>query len=356
MKIVHVITAFGFGGAEKLLLNVINEQVENHNVHLVYFKAMDDLIPRVHDSVIIKQIPLSLSSLSMLKKYYDLIVPDIIHTHLGHADVLGLYAARKNNAKLFCTLHNVYIKKNHLDLLFFKMYKYIFSSVVPKVNIISISKSVENHVLNTLNVDKERSFLLYNAIPSNPLVKMEITSNEKPQLLFVGRLEKQKSVKTLLKAVSHIREQHPKLDFEVVIVGDGSLKGQLTKLTCDLNIEDVVTFTGNQQNVNSYFEKSSIFILPSIFEGFGIVILEAFRAGLAVVASNVEGPSELIKNNENGLLFDPKNHIELANNIVLLIENTTLREKLAKGGYNSFTKDFQINVYVEKLDRLYSDA
>lgn len=355
MKIIHVITAFGIGGAEKLLLTIINRQIESHEVHLIYLKPINDLISEVDSRVFVKQIPVSFSTIKDLSIYYHKVNADIIHTHLGHADVLGLWAARKNNAKIFCTLHNIYFKKNYLDLLFFKMYKYIFSKVVARTNVISISKSVESHVLHTLNVEKERSFLLYNAIPSSSS-KCIKTNVEKPQLLFVGRLEKQKSVETLLKAVSYIREKTPKLDFEVIIVGDGSLKEQLIRLTKDLNIEDIITFTGKQQNVNSYYKKSNIFVLPSIWEGFGIVILEAFSAKLAVIASDIEGPSELIQNNKNGILFKPKNFIQLAEKMQLLIENKTLRESLAKEGYNTFTENFHIDTYVKRLEELYLNA
>lgn len=120
MKIVHVITAFGIGGAEKLLLNVIHKQVENNAVCLVYFKDKNDLILELDKRVEVKQIPLSIFIIKELKNYFKKINPDIIHTHLGHADLLGAWSARNIRAKLFCTMHNIYFKKKLIDILFFK--------------------------------------------------------------------------------------------------------------------------------------------------------------------------------------------------------------------------------------------
>ena len=130
MKIIHIITAFGIGGAEKLLLNVINKQIENHSVHLIYLKPLNILISDLDARVEIKNIPFSFSTASELRKYYKSIKPDIIHTHLGHADILGIWSARNIDAKVFCTMHNIYFKKNFLDVIFFEIYKFLFLNVV----------------------------------------------------------------------------------------------------------------------------------------------------------------------------------------------------------------------------------
>ncbi len=290
-----------------------------------------------------------------MKKYYDFAKPDVVHTHLGHADLLGIWSVRKRKVKLFCTMHNIYFKKSFLDTVFFKAYTYLFLKVTPKCNVISISKSVENHVLKKLKLPKKRSFLLYNAIPLGNL----ITQSKKDtniNLLFVGRLEKQKSVHTFLKAIYELKQQKTAPPFDVTIVGDGSLKKELETLSKNLQLENIISFVGKQQNTNGFYNTADVFVLPSIWEGFGIVLLEAFRARIAVIASNIEGPSELIDHKKNGLLFEPENHIELANNIQLLINDVILRKKIAQKGFDTFTEKFQLSTYVEKLNNLYKNA
>ncbi len=354
MKIMHVITAFGIGGAEKMLLNIINKQIENNHIHLVYFKNKNDLISDLDSRVIVKQIPFSLFIVRELKKYYKSINPDIIHTHLGHGDLIGIWSARNLKSKIFCTMHNIYFKKNFLDLLFFKAYRILFLNVVKKGHIISISKSVEEHVLNRLKIPKKRSHLLLNAIP---LKKIEPAQKKNEiNILFVGRLEKQKSISTLIKAFKKNIEHNLEKNLNLNIIGDGSLKLELQKLVADLKIKNRVHFKGEQKNIDVYYAKSDIFVLPSIWEGFGIVILEAFRAKLAVIASNIEGPAELIKDNYNGLLFEPQNVLELTDKINYLINNKYKREEISEKGFKTFTSEYSINNYVKRLIKLYLNA
>jgi len=351
MRIIHVITSFGIGGAEKLLVNVMNKQIENNEVFLIYLKNNTDLVLQLNSGIKTEHIPLSIFSFFELKKKFRQIQPDIIHTHLSHADILGIISSIGNKAKIFCTMHNIYFKKNFIDKVLFSIYKFLFK--IFSVNVISISKSVEKHVLNTLKLPKERSFLLYNAIPPNPNIKIDKKSKKTNlNLLFVGRLVKQKSIDTLLKAIKHLKKEK----IFLTIVGDGELRPYLENLATELNILNKVAFVGKSKNVYQYFYESDIFILPSIWEGFGIVILEAFSSKNTVIATNIEGPSELIKDGENGLLFEPKNHLQLANHIKNLIENQKKRNSLAEEGYKTYNEKFHIKTYVKKLQMIYETA
>ncbi|MBP0902856.1 glycosyltransferase family 4 protein [Mariniflexile gromovii] len=361
MRIVHVITAFGIGGAEKLLVEVINRQIVNHEVYLVYLKKTDELISLLDKRVKIKNIPLSIFITKKIRNFYISINPDIIHTHLGHADFFGIWSARNVKAKIFCTMHNTYIQQNILDRVYFMVYRILFTRVVPKITIISISKSVEQHVLKTLCVSKDRSFVLFNAIPPNDYFqdhkkqKDLVNSKKTLNLLFVGRLVKQKAVHTLLQAIRILKNKGYRDVINVLIVGEGVLRVTLQNLSKDLQIDDIVKFEGEIMAVNEYYDNADVFILPSIWEGFGIVILEAFRAKLAVIATNIEGPSELITDNFNGLLFKPNDYEELAEKIILLIEDELLRINLANNGYKTFNDRFNINKYVESLNEYYEN-
>lgn len=354
MKIIHVITSFGIGGAEKLLVNIINAQIINNKVYLIYFKDKKELINDLDKRVIIKQIPFSFSIFKRLQQYYRSINPDIIHTHLGHADLIGLWSARSFKAKLFCTMHNIYFKKNFIDLLFFRAYSILFLNFVKKVHVISISKSVESHVLNTLKIPNSRSHLLYNAIPEKKIKKA--LQHNQINILFVGRLEKQKSLKTLISAFKKIIDSNTQKKIILDIVGDGSLRKDLEKLVLELDLKTKINFIGEKKDVNSYYEKADIFVLPSIWEGFGIVVLEAFRSKTAVIASNIEGPAELIDNDVNGLLFEVSNTDDLFNKIEYLIINESKRKEIAENGFKTFTSEYSINNYVNNLNELYLNA
>jgi glycosyltransferase involved in cell wall biosynthesis len=358
MKIIHVITAFGLGGAEKLLLEIVNRQVLKNDVYLVYFKGTDLLLPYLNKQIYVKKIPLSVSTAGELRKYFKLIRPDVIHTHLGHADIIGIWSARNLKTKIFCTMHNIYIQKNIYDNFYFLIYRFLLNIIAPNTKVISISKSVEKHVLGRLCLPQSRSSMIYNAIPpnnieeSNKLYKRN-NANYKTTLLFVGRLSKQKSVHILLKAIKILKDDGYQDLLNVLLVGDGDLRVPLEALSKELLIDDMVSFVGQTANVEPYFLCSDIFILPSIWEGFGIVILEAFKYKLAVIATNIEGPSELIENEVNGLLAVPNNECELAEKIKLLVNNKSLRDRLAEKGFELFNEKYHIDNYMEELNKLY---
>lgn len=355
MIIIHVITAFGIGGAEKLLLNVINKQVENNEVHLIYFKDKNYLINDLDARVITKQIPFSFSIINKLKKYYKTVKPDILHTHLGHADLLGIWSARNMSVKIFTTMHSTFFKKNWLDNIFFLLYRIIKFKIKDNWHIISISKSVEKQVLKKIKIDKKKSHLLNNAIPSKVSEKKikTLAENNIINILFVGRLTKAKSIETLLEAIFLLKNEKLNKSFHLNIVGDGELRDKLESLCSKLQINNLVTFTGEIKKVNQYYLNSDIFVLPSIWEGFGMVILEAFRAKLAVIVSNIEGPAELIDDTVNGLMFQPKEKNKLAKKIAFLINNDDIRLKIAEKGFISFSEKYTIENYVKELNKLY---
>jgi glycosyltransferase involved in cell wall biosynthesis len=351
MKIVHIITSFGIGGAEKLLLNVINEQVKTDTVYLFYLKPIDDLINLLDKRVNVTNIPLSIFTIFKLNRQFKKLKPEIIHTHLSHADILGGIASSTTKAKLFCTMHNIYFKKNWIDTLLFKVYRTLF--LLKKINVICISKCVYGHVVSKLKQKKEHSFLLNNAIPPIKLQGIKRSNPNTINLLFVGRLEKQKSISTLLQALHLLQNQSLNKKLKLTIVGDGSYKKRLKELTIGLKIQNVVKFVGSHQETQMFYTASDIFILPSIWEGFGIVILEAFRAKLPVIASDIEGPAELIQHNHNGVLFEKQNHHQLAARISDLIDNEKKRIALGENGHETFKEKYHIRSYVSRLRKLY---
>lgn len=358
MKIIHVITAFGLGGAEKLLLEIVNRQILKNDVYLIYFKGTDLLIPYLNKKICVKKIPLSVSTAKELRRYFKQIQPDVIHTHLGHADLIGIWSARNLKAKIFCTMHNIYIQKNIYDNFYFFVYRFLLNTIAPNTKVISISKSVEKHVLERLCLPESRSILIYNAISPGSIERSDNFDerkkvNNKITLLFVGRLSKQKSVHTLLKAIKILKDDGYQELLQVLVVGDGDLRFPLETLSKELQIDKMVSFEGQTANVEPYFLSADIFILPSVWEGFGIVILEAFKSKLAVIATNIEGPSELIENEVNGLLITPNNECELAEKIKLLVNNKSLRDRLAEKGFELFNEKYHIDNYMEELNKLY---
>ena len=347
-----------FGGAERLLANFTQYHIVNNNIEIIYLKGNPRLQAEFHPSIKIHHVPLSLSTAAQIRKLIKHIKPDVVHTHLGHSDLIGLWACRGLNIKMFCTMHNIWFKWNYKDYIIFALYYILFKTTASKCKVICISETVAKHVTSTLGVKKENVHVIYNGVPS---IELNKSKSEIRQLLnmdtsdyialFVGRLEKQKSVHTLLMAVAELKNEIPNL--KVIILGDGSLKEELLNLAKKLKIETIVQFCGTSKEPELYFAASDVFILPSVFEGLGIVILEAFRACVPVIASDLEGPRELIKPGNNGWLFKAEDYIKLSKLIIEMHDNPELGKLIGRNGFESFKNKFEISNYAKQLELLY---
>ena len=300
MKICHIITTLGYGGAERLLVNVTNQHVRNHEIDIIYFKNAPVLQTMLNSAVRVHCVPLSLSSLRDVRTLLVRLQPEVVHTHLGHADFVGLLASQGLPVKRFCTMHNIYYKYNWRDQIIFLGYRVLFALLAHDVHVIAVSRSVATHLQQTLGLARQRISVIYNGIPQVELAASRAELRHELAIphdafcvLFVGRLHIQKSVDTLLRAAARLRSRIPNLI--VLLVGEGYERERLEALSVKLKTNDVVRFCGTTMEPERYFKAADVFVLPSVCEGFGLVILEAFRSGLPVVASRIEGPAELIE-------------------------------------------------------------
>jgi glycosyltransferase involved in cell wall biosynthesis len=152
----------------------------------------------------------------------------------------------------------------------------------------------------------------------------------KKTIIFVGGLKPIKGIDYLIKAMKIITEKSP--DTNLLIVGDGTERKKLETLVRELNLQNSISFAGKVTNeqIPKYMAQADVFVLPSLSEGFGIVVVEAMASGLPIVTTNVRGLPELVKNGENGFIAKPKDPKDLAEKIMLILENKDLRETIAK--------------------------
>jgi glycosyltransferase involved in cell wall biosynthesis len=361
MRICHIITTLVYGGAERLLVNFGNLHARNHDIHILYLKGEPKLLPELDPSIKVHQVPLGKGIVPRLRAKVMEIGPDVVHTHLGHADFLGHVACVGLPVLRFCTMHNVWFKWTWKDHIIFWAYALLFATAARRCQVICISQCVADHVRNRLFVPPSRVHVVYNGIPAVTVTETRDQlrarlgiQNDRFVVLFVGRLRIQKSVDTLLEAVSAIGPRIPNL--LVLLVGEGEEEERLRTMARSLGLDGVVEFRGTTAHPEHYFAAADIFVLPSIFEGLGLVVLEAFRAGIPVVATNIEGPKELITDGTTGLLFPPRHPEALGEALLRLHADPTLCERLGKAGLEGFKDRFTIEKYAICLERLYSEA
>jgi len=151
-------------------------------------------------------------------------------------------------------------------------------------------------------------------------------------ILFVGRFEKRKGAKYLLRAIPYIRERHPEARF--ILVGEGRLRAGFQRYVEKRGWSDVV-FTGyvSDADLPRYFASAHIFCAPATGgESLGIVLLEAMASGTPIVASNIRGYATVVNDRVDGLLTMPRQPEELANAISFLLEHDAIRQQIALAG------------------------
>lgn len=173
------------------------------------------------------------------------------------------------------------------------------------------------------------------------------TSKISTKILFVGNLIKGKGCQLLLKAVQNLKEP-----WQLTIIGDGPLKSSLQSQYRDT---PQIKFLGHcsQQEVIEHYQNSAILVVPSLFEPFGLVILEAFKHNLPVIAFQQGGPSELIENTKSGFLIKPFNLKALTNKIQVLLNdqhlNTNMQNYIRSMDLSRYTIENNIKILSSKL-------
>lgn len=154
----------------------------------------------------------------------------------------------------------------------------------------------------------------------------------KRNILFVGRFEKRKGAKYLLRAIPYIRERHP--DTRFLFVGEGRLRRGFQKFVEKRGWQDII-FTGyvSDEDKQRYFASSHVFCSPATGgESMGVVLLEAMASGAPVVASNISGYSTVVSPGVDGLLTTPRDSEELARGVGQLLEYEPLRQQFIQAG------------------------
>lgn len=175
------------------------------------------------------------------------------------------------------------------------------------------------------------------------------------QVLFVGRLSKEKGIDVLIKATKIAKESCPEIS--VKIIGDGPERKNLEELVRKLNLEKNIKFLGKIPNekIFLYYQKSLAVIMPSVcMENCPIVAFEAMANKAPIIASNIGGIPEIVQNEKTGLLFTPGDPKDLASKIIKLLKNQNLANRLGKKGEIFFKKNLSSKNHLEKLEQIYN--
>ena len=184
------------------------------------------------------------------------------------------------------------------------------------------------------------------------VLREELNIGDSIVMGYVGRLIPVKGLTYLISAMHRIQSEHPNI--HLVIVGNGPQRTNLERIAKDLRIKAI--FTGWQVDPLHYYALMDIFVLPSLFEGLPNVILEAMAMGKPVVATDVGGVSDLVRNGENGILVLPSDVESLASAIKTLSFDVDLRLNMGNVSRNIIKKNFDLGITVSKIEKIYEET
>lgn len=332
-KVIHVITTISRGGAENQLVILAREQIRcGWQVSVIYLKDKPELVEdfRLIGVEVISECASEsvLRQIFWLKKYF-LNFKGIIHAHLPRAELLTSMAARRNS----------FIVSRHNAEAFFpgapKWISSILSRFVTKRanSGIAISQAVEDFIRSKNEVSKncEITVVHYGYGTKDfdfeqPRVSRRDLNLNENDFIFgtIGRIVPQKDYPTLLRAFSIVSRN--KQSCKLIVIGDGSLRDEMQKLSMELGISEKVVWLGRTDRIIESLKLLNCFVLTSRYEGFGLVLLEAMSAKIPIVASNVSAIPEVL-GNLNPLLSIPGDPINFAKNMTCVI-NFSAKKRL----------------------------
>ena len=229
--------------------------------------------------------------------------------------------------------------------------------------IVTISKYSLGNIQELYDVDKAKVRLVPNGVDTEKFkpprdkatAKRQFGLDDKPVVLFVGSLIPRKGLRFLVAAAKKIVKQH--VDAKFVLVGDGPLKSQLLSDLGKVNLLGNFTILSRlrEDALAAVYDCADVFVLPSIQEGQGIVLLEAQASAKPVVAFNVGGVNEAVLRGETGLLVDRGSSGELANALLRLLADESLREKMGARGRRFVVDNFTWDICVERMLAVYHE-
>lgn len=332
MKIMQIIPFFCFGGAEIMCENLTYALKElGHEVVAVSLLTEHTPITQRMEAAGIrieyldKKLGLDLSMIPKLVKLMKREKPDAVHTHLNVIKYVGLAAKLAGVKKCVHTVHSVAYEEAEGPLQKLSNSFYFgYGWSVP----VALSPEVQQTILDFYGLKAEQVPVIYNGVDLPRCIpKEDYSTGETVNILHVGRFDVPKNHPGLLKAFARLHKELPRCRLH--LVGDGDSRPEMEGLAKELGIADAVTFYGMQSNVYPYLHDADIFVLPSLYEGIPMTIIEAMGTGLPIAASRVGGIPGLLGDGESGMLISNEDSA-IAEALKTLVLDQGLREELGR--------------------------
>lgn len=340
MKVVHLIFSFNTGGSETMLVDIVDEQINQAEISLIIInkKYNIELIHKIDKRVNVFFIDRTESSINpfpiiRLNVLLLKMNADVLHCHHHNISPLLVPSLKK---KAVLTIHDVGV-----DTKYFARYKKLFA----------ISKTVKNDIQVRSGIN---AVLVYNGICLNKVLKKDYTNiNNLFKIIIVSRLDHKKKGQHFAIEALQILNRKGISNIRLDLIGTGNSKQYLTELTSKYGLNEQVFFLGlrDRDYIYSHLKDYDLLLQPSLYEGFGLTVVEGMAAKVPVLVSNIDGPREIIENEKYGFQFSSGDINNLADTIISIYHKYMLQDqlllKVVDTAYEHAKKNFDISITAE---------
>ena len=384
IHVVHLIETLGPGGAERLLYTNLKHfdpervrstviTVYEHGTHWIEpIKALGVPVVNLncHGT---RDIP---KGISRLRTWLRANRPDLVHSHLWAANVIGRIAGRLAGVPVISSVHNpdhepqawsdgadVSLIKRHAAKAMDR-----WSANLGSTRMVAVSDYVRKSAVRDLHFPLDSIDLVYNPFDVD-LMKAPVGQNrtellhevglpvESQILLNVARVSPQKGLLYAVRALPEILRQYPKVHLlSVGATTDPRWTAELKREAEALGVADRFHMLGARSNVVDFLRACDIFVFPSLYEGLGIALIEAMAAGCVCVATNTGPIPEVVQDGKDGVLVPPADADALARAVCDLLSNPARRSELGAAAKQTAFSKFQPKEQAEQLTRVYESV
>jgi glycosyltransferase involved in cell wall biosynthesis len=366
INILHIYQNSNIGGIQQQLLSVLKSyDKEVFNPIFCCFRHKGEIgkeIERMGIEVIAFNRPRYYKfsiGIDIVRDLYRLIKQkniQVARSHRYHANLYGRVAARLADVPVIVSsVHDNYRMDKRLKR---RIINHILSKISDKI--IAVSESIKKDIVIYDKIDTSKILVIPNSVDIERFNPEGNFANIKEEFLiknndivigFVGRIVPAKGLEYLIDTLSYLKEEFRNI--KLLIIGEGSLVDGLKEKSKENNVNDSVIFTGRRRDIHDILSCIDIFVMPSIAEGLPNALLEAMAMAKPIVATEVGGIPEVIKNGINGLLVPPRNAESITTAIKTLLADMHLTTKMGQRARNYVEENLSIQATVRKWESLY---
>jgi glycosyltransferase involved in cell wall biosynthesis len=286
---------------------------------------------------------------------------EIFHAHGYRADIMGYLAARTLRIPLVSTVHwSFAFPKGQTTAFKLRFYSALDLFTLGRCDrVIAVSESTAHVLRSKMNnggnleiVPNTLDPKFYEIKKGSRRLKDKLGIESSSKVVgYLGRFSEEKGLRYLVGAMPAVLREVP--NCHLLLVGGGPLEGFLRRQCDSLGVSHKVHFLNEIDYVRGFYESIDLFVLPSLTEGMPMVLLEAQYFGLPVIVSRVGGVPEIITPGENGLLVDPGDSTELAHNVIRLLENELLAQRMGEANRRRYSGNTLLRDWISRYEDIY---